>query len=42
MIGGDTAPRPVVLDLLLPNDDGTRLLEDIKNNPKLKDIPVAR
>ncbi|HEY6907885.1 MAG TPA: response regulator, partial [Myxococcales bacterium] len=31
----------VVLDLLLSDADGTRLLEDIKTNPKLRDIPVV-
>jgi len=31
----------VVLDLLLTDADGTRLLEDIKTNPKFRDIPVV-
>ncbi|HET9753341.1 MAG TPA: response regulator, partial [Myxococcales bacterium] len=31
----------VVLDLLLSAADGTRLLEDIKTNPKFRDIPVV-
>src|SRR5438128_6084113 len=31
----------VVLDLLLPDEDGARVLEDIKTNPKFQDIPVV-
>ncbi|HWT84641.1 MAG TPA: response regulator, partial [Myxococcales bacterium] len=31
----------VVLDLLLVNDDGGRLLEDIKTQPRFQDIPVV-
>ena len=31
----------LVLDLLLPDEDGSRLLEDIKTNPKFQDIPVV-
>jgi CheY-like chemotaxis protein len=31
----------VVLDLLLSDTHGTRLLEDIKTNPKFRDIPVV-
>src|SRR5438874_7065040 len=31
----------VVLDLLLVNDDGGRLLEDIKTHPKFQDVPVV-
>ncbi|HET9752386.1 MAG TPA: response regulator, partial [Myxococcales bacterium] len=31
----------MVLDLLLTDADGTRLLEDIKTNPKYRDIPVV-
>jgi CheY-like chemotaxis protein len=31
----------VVLDLLLANDDGGRLLEDIKTQPRFQDIPVV-
>jgi len=31
----------VVLDLLLQHDDGARLLEDMKTQPKFQDIPVV-
>jgi HAMP domain-containing protein/signal transduction histidine kinase/DNA-binding response OmpR family regulator len=31
----------VVLDLLLPDEDGSRLLEDMKTNPRFQDIPVV-
>ncbi len=31
----------VVLDLLLVNDDGGRLLEDIKTQPRFQDLPVV-
>jgi two-component system, response regulator len=36
------APRPalVLLDLNLPGTDGREVLEAIKNNPDLRDIPV--
>ncbi len=37
--GGDF--DTVVLDLLLSDADGTRLLEDIKTNPRFRDIPVV-
>jgi CheY-like chemotaxis protein len=30
----------VVLDLILPNDDGERFLQEIKTNPELQDLPV--
>src|SRR5205085_3163705 len=31
----------VVLDLLLPDSDGTKLLEDIKTQERFKDLPVV-
>jgi CheY-like chemotaxis protein len=31
----------VVLDLILQNEDGARLLENIKTNPKFQDVPVV-
>ena len=37
------APRPdlILLDLNLPKKDGREVLEDIKNEPELKRIPVV-
>ena len=37
------APRPdiILLDLNLPKKDGREVLEEIKNDPKLKIIPVV-
>src|SRR3954466_13377026 len=36
-------PRPdlVLLDLNLPKKDGRQVLEDVKNDPKLKEIPIV-
>src|SRR5438309_4387381 len=31
----------VVLDLLLPNEDGERFLEDFKSQPRFQDVPVV-
>jgi CheY-like chemotaxis protein len=31
----------VVLDLLLANEDGARLLEEVKSQPKFQDVPVV-
>ena len=38
-----SAPRPdiVLLDLNLPKKDGREVLQDIKNDPELKRIPVV-
>lgn len=33
-------PDAIVLDILLPGMDGYGFLREIKNNPKLKNIPV--
>lgn len=30
----------VLLDLLMPKKDGFSVLEDVRNNPKLKDLPI--
>ena len=37
------APRPdiILLDLNLPKKDGREVLEDVKNDPELKRIPVV-
>lgn len=39
----EAAPRPdlVILDLNLPGKDGREVLEEIKNDPNLKQIPVV-
>ncbi|QDV84124.1 response regulator [Stieleria sp.] len=39
----DTAPRPgiILLDLNLPGTDGREVLEEIKQDPELKKIPVV-
>jgi chemotaxis family two-component system response regulator Rcp1 len=38
-----SAPRPslIFLDLNMPKKDGREVLEEIKNDPDLKDIPVV-
>lgn len=33
-------PNLVLLDIMLPGDDGLKILENIRINPKTKDIPV--
>lgn len=33
-------PDLILLDILMPDADGTELIEDLKNNPATKDIPV--
>jgi len=35
-----TPPRLVILDLMLPNRNGMRILKDLKSDPSLKQIPV--
>jgi two-component system, chemotaxis family, response regulator Rcp1 len=37
------APRPdlILLDLLLPHKSGLDILEDLRSNPQLSDIPVV-
>lgn len=41
--GFDDAPRPdiILLDLNLPKKDGRQVLEELKNDPDLKTIPVV-
>lgn len=34
-------PQAILLDLLLPGKDGQEVLQELKNNSKLKDIPVV-
>jgi two-component system phosphate regulon response regulator PhoB/two-component system alkaline phosphatase synthesis response regulator PhoP len=34
-------PQVILLDLIMPRKDGFATLEEIKNNPELKDIPVV-
>jgi len=38
----DSAPQPdmIVLDLNLPKKDGREVLEEVKNHPSLKHIPI--
>lgn len=33
-------PNLVLLDIMLPGDNGLKILENIRNNPKTKNIPV--
>lgn len=33
-------PKLIILDIMLPGEDGVRILEKIKSNVKTKDIPV--
>ena len=33
-------PNLVLLDIMLPGDNGLLILENIRNNPKTKDIPI--
>lgn len=37
----ENPPRIVLLDLKLPKIDGLQVLEEIKNNPSTKSIPVV-
>jgi len=30
----------LILDILIPNEDGWQILKEVKSNPKTKDIPV--
>lgn len=41
--GQAASPRPdlIVLDLNMPKKDGRKALKEIKNDPDLKDIPIA-
>ena len=39
-ITGEKMPSLVLLDLILPGIDGFAVLDQIKKNPKTKDIPV--
>jgi len=46
-VGGDVVPRirelqpfAVVLDIMLPGKDGWEILQEVKSDPELKDIPV--
>ncbi|HYY80094.1 MAG TPA: response regulator [Actinomycetes bacterium] len=38
---GDHRPRAVLLDLGLPDMDGTQLLARLREDPALKDVPVV-
>ena len=33
-------PELILLDIMLPGEDGYSILENLKNNPKTSDIPV--
>lgn len=39
--GGTRRPRLILLDLNLPRKDGREVLEDIKDDPELRHIPVV-
>lgn len=39
-LSGDTRPDLLLLDIMLPDMDGTEILKRIKGNPDTKDIPV--
>lgn len=36
----ESAPRVMILDLMLPNRNGFEILKELKNDPQLKAIPV--
>ncbi len=40
-LNGDPLPGMILLDLNMPRKDGREALEEIKNNPELKRIPVV-
>ncbi len=40
MLKGDDLPVLILLDLMLPKKDGFKVLEEIKQDARLKDIPV--
>lgn len=40
-LNGDPLPGLILLDLNMPRKDGREALEEIKNNPQLKRIPVV-
>ena len=35
-----SAPDLVLLDIMLPGEDGLQILEKLRNNPNTKDIPI--
>ncbi len=38
---GDTKPGVIVMDVMIPHMHGTQLLQEIRRDPNLADVPVA-
>ena len=36
----ETLPDPIILDIMLPGDDGIQILKELKSSPRTSDVPV--